>query len=124
MPSFNPMSYFSPTSVFSFLPSYLTATVPQPEPTQPPAETPEPKLERKESEESGDSLRTEEVSIYSAEIQAEHKADLNSQQSEVFLFSSFEFTNISKNNHDNDRLERFSLLKKNPRVIWKMQSQV
>ena len=91
MPSFNPMSYFSPTSVFSFLPSYLTATVPQPEPTQPPAETSEPKLERKESEESGDSLRTEEVSIYSSEIQAEHKAsaDLNSQQSEVFLFSSF-----------------------------------
>ena len=80
MASFNPMSYLSPTSVFSFLPSYLTAAVPQP-----PAQSSEPKLEATESEESGESLRTEEVSVYSADIQAEDKVskELNNQQSEV-----------------------------------------
>ena len=91
MASFNPMSYFSPTSVFSlstFLPSYLvTVPVPQPEPHHAPDETSEPRLEPDESEESGTSLRTEEVSLLSADTQTEDKpsAELNSQHSEVFF---------------------------------------
>ena len=91
--SFNPMSYFSPTSVFAlsaFLPSYLgTPTLPK---------SSQPRPEPEESEESEDSLRTEEVSIHSTDTQAEAKGspELNNQHSEVFLVTSsyFLFTNI------------------------------
>ena len=94
MASFNPISYFSPTSVFAlstFLPSYLVnPAVPQPEPEQAPPVSSEPRLELEGSEESRVSLRTEEVSINSADTQTEDKVskELNNQHSEVFVFSS------------------------------------
>ena len=126
MASYNPMSYFSPASVFSlstFLPSYLVAA-PEPQP-EPPAETSEPEPEPDESEESGDSRRTEEVSLHSTDTQTEDKvnAELNNQNSEVFLAL---LTYFSSKYNDNDRLKLklFSSLKKTPRVSWRRQRPV
>ena len=89
MASFNPMSYFSPTSVFSlstFLPSYLvTSTLTQPEPQQTRAKNSDARLGPDESEESGDSRRTD------TEAEAKGSSELNNQHSQVFLFTSSSF---------------------------------
>ena len=114
MASFNPMSYFSPTSVFSissFLPTYLvTAAEPQPEPHQSPGETSEPRLEPDESKESGESLKTKEVSFQGED----------NQNSEVFLFLALlTYFSYKYNADDRLKLKLISSLKKTPRRSWR-----
>ena len=115
--SFNPMSYFSPSSVFSLsslLPSYLVSAASPPEQQ---AKSSEPRLEREESEESGKCPGTEQVSSHSADTPAEAKynSELNNQHSKVFLFTSYFFLT---NNDDRLKWKMSSFLKKTLRLNW------